>query len=504
MRRIVQFLSAAAAGMSAPALACQYDFAPEPIGGPSAKFIAPRMAAAATYVDLAVAEGESDIRGPDGNVVPWSKAVSFRVLRRWKGASSDRFLLFGRIVADAEPVGSWHLAHWVDDHGRGVPFHSVREAPIATTSGINSCSPPELAVKAGRTYLILREADGRLLGAVRYHPDSYASAGTPIAEVGLWPDHEWARQMSIVQEPPRIGAAAVPAGTPDPSRATVQFRRPLSAAAATDLLRDAGALPFAVLTNRNGLTSDYRLGSDVAWPGIVADATAWASRVQTPRPLIEQQALSVVDSYAVRDITNDTAKQQQARMVLVLAQAPPEVGPALVSAVSFIGGPAVQAALAKRAEVAAVVPATRVRERIADPPPPGFVAADPLPQLQPVEIHRRLTALAGRDLPESAIEGEWRLAELDGSQVVPGVLTLGLSGGRLSGTLSCAPVAGTYRFAGRVLEVQAAKPAVDSCPKSESRWLGEWFFDSATFTLAPKGDHLELVGENGTYRLVRN
>jgi hypothetical protein len=486
-----------------PALSCQYEFAPEPIGGPSAKFLAPKMSSAATFVDLAIAEGETEFPGPDGKVVPWSKAVSFRVLRRWKGASADRFILFGSVV-DAKAPG-WSLAHWVDDQGRIEPFESVREGWSSTPTGMSSCDPPALGVTVGQTYLVLREADGRLLGAVQYHPGGRAARGTPIAKANLWPDDEWARQMSYTVEAPKLGPAAVPAGTPDPTRATVRFRTPLTPAAGTDLLRLAGAKPFAVTLIRNGITSDYRLGSDQAWLGIIADAATWAGRSRTDPLILQAQARALVDAYSVSSVTMDTAKREHARMVLALAQAPAEEGPALVSSVTFIGGPPVQRALAVRPEVADVVPATIVRGRLSTAPPLGSRAGDPLPDMEPVDLHRRLSAIAGRAIPPNALEGRWRVVGSYESDFGEEVMTLSFRNGHVTATLPCIPaVTGTYRLEGQGLEIALPKPSLKPCPQRHSFWTADYFFgDSKVMTARLTGDKLLLIGNGGEYRFAR-
>jgi hypothetical protein len=486
-----------------PALACQYEFAPEPVGGPSAEFLAPKMASAATFVDLAVAEGESQFRGPDGKIVPWSNAVSFRVLRRWKGASADRFILFGSVADEKAP--GWSLGHWVDDEGRVEPFESVREAWSSTPVGMNSCDPPALTVRVGQTYLILREADGRLLGAVQYHPGGRAVRGTAIAEAALWPDNDWARQMSYTVEAPTAAPASAPGGELDPTRATVRFRRPLTAAAATDLLRRAGAQPFAVTLIRNVVTSDYRLGSEQAWLGIIADGAAWAGRSATDRSIVQAQARAIVDAYTVSSVANDTAKREHARMVLALAQAPPEKESALVSSVSFIGGSSVRLALAARPEVADVVPARVVRGRVWTAPPLGLVPGDPLPQIGSIELHRRLAAIAGRAIPPSAIEGSWRLVGSYETDFAEEVMTVTFRKGVVTATFPCTPaVTGTYRLEGQALEMAMPKPLFEACPQRNSFWTADYFFgDSQVLTTRLAGDKLLLIGNGGEYRFAR-
>lgn len=482
-----------------PAMACQYEFAPEPVGGPSAKFIGRKMGEAATYVDVAMAEGASEVRQPDGKPAV-SKALSFRVLDRWKGNSPDRFILFGWIPPKGSDVPAWAMTHWVDGEGRVDPFVNVRETTVAMPAGMSSCDPPGLTAWPGRTYIIYREADGRLLGAVNYHVGGRAVAGTSIVEAGLWPDNDWAREL-------HIGAAYEGRKKPqlqtiDPAQTLVRFRRPMEAARVVELLRRAGAQPYAVTMVRNGVTSEYRLDAGQAWPGIVADAAAWAGGARTDPVLIKAQAAALVDKYAVRDVHQDGSKQQTAAKLMEVGAADVESGPALVASVAVVGNDSVRRALAALPEVAEAIPAVRIRGRVASRSVPvEAVPSGAWQQADGIPLYRRLAKFAGRDLPVSMIEGSWKLVGTSYENYTDDVMTLTFADGRVSLTSPCIPATvGTYRYEALVLEIEMEKQSVKACPQRSSFWLADyWFGDNKMLTVRRQGDALTLIGTGGEY-----
>src|SRR5688572_32698415 len=74
------------------AQACSYSQAPEPVGHASAEFFSARMAPAASFVDVAVAESSAPAFGAAKG---WPvRATTFRVIYRLKGQSPDRFSLY--------------------------------------------------------------------------------------------------------------------------------------------------------------------------------------------------------------------------------------------------------------------------------------------------------------------------------------------------------------------------------------------------------------------------
>ncbi len=479
-----------------PVLACQYEFAPEPIGGPSAKFIGKKMGEAATFVDVAMAEGSSEVLQPDGTPAV-SKALSFRVLDRWKGNSPDRFILFGWIPPKPAEHG-WSMTHWVDEQGRVEPFESVREATVAMPAGMTSCDPPALPVTPGRIYIIYREADGRLLGAVNYHEGGRDVRGTSIVEAGLWPDNEWARELHLGAA--YHGRKALLAQTIDPARTIVRFRRPINAARASELLRSAGAQPYAVTIVRGEVRSEYRLDAGQAWPGIVADAAAWANVARTDPALIKAQAAALVDAYAVRDLYQDGSKQLLAARLMAVGAADAESGSALVASVAIVGNDGVRRALATLPEVAEAMPAVKIRDRVASGPVPvEAVPSGVWQQAEGISIYRRLAKFSGRDLP--AIKGSWKLVGTSYENYTDDVMTLTFADGRVSLASPCIPAtAGTYRYEGLVLEIEMEKQSVKACPQRGSYSLGDyWFGDNKMLTVRRKGDALTLIGTGGEY-----
>ena len=483
-----------------PAMACQYEFAPEPIGGPSAKFIGRRMGAAATFVDVAMAEGASELRGPDGKA-SISKALSFRVIDRWKGNSADRFILFGWVPPKPGDVPAWSMTHWVDEQGRVEPFENVRESTVAMPLYGTSCDPPSLAVTPGRIYIVYREADGRLLGAVNYHEGGRAVRGTSIVEAGLWPDNDWARELHLGAA--YHGRKDPLAQTVDPARTIVRFRRPIEAARASELLRRAGAQPYAVTMVRGAVSSEYRLDAGQAWPGIVADAAAWANAARTDPALIKAQAAALVDTYAARDLYSDGSKQRTAAKLMSVGDAAAESGPALVASVAVVGKESIRRALAALPEVAEASAAVRIRDRVASGPVPvEVVPSGAWQQDEGLPLYRRLAKFAGRDLPASAIEGSWKLVGTSYENYTDDVMTLTFADGRVTLNSPCIPATtGTYRFDGTVMEVEMEKQSVKGCPQRSSYWLADyWFGDNKMLTVRAKGDALTLIGTGGEYR----
>jgi len=490
---------AAALAGAAPAVACSYTHAPEPVGDSSAIFLGGRMFDAASFVDLAVAERGEQLRGPGGRVVP-AMAITFRVLRRLKGDSPDRFLLFGRSLAALDPDAKpSDLRHWVDPEGRVYPFANTRELPAMGRETMTSCDPPDVEARPGRTYLIFREADGRLLGSLPFHPDQRPVAGYAFADVGLPPDSAWARHVPHPEYRRRQRPTAETA--PDEAHGLLTFRTPVPAATAKALARRAGAVPFAVTVARSGSRAEYRLGTELAWLGIIDDAVAWGARNRTDRAGLRALAGRTVDAYSAYDLGTDAAKRDYALGLLALDQLEPDAAP-LVAGLAFRGDAAVRRALAAAPEVASVRTAARIRDRIGEPPSgptqrPAASAEGPAPEI----LHQRLAALAGRAVAEEALAGAWRLVDVDGIPVPADTLRLG--GGQVSGTLACSPFAGRYEITGLTIRFDAPKPARAACPKRDTDWLGEGFWAEPVATVRKTGAELLLARGNARYRFVR-
>ena len=72
-----------------------------------------------------------------------------------------------------------------------------------------------------------------------------------------------------------------------------------------------------------------------------------------------------------------------------------------------------------------------------------------------IPLYRRLAKFAGRDLPESTIEGSWKLIGTSYENYTDDVMTLTFADGRVSLTSPCVPAtAGTYRYEALVLEIE--------------------------------------------------
>jgi hypothetical protein len=490
-------LAAGIAAVAAPASACVYTQAPEPVGDPSAAFIGRKMSEAAAFVDLAVAESAVEARDPAGRPVG-AKAITFRVLSRIKGASAERFLLFGRAFGAVDPAAQADsLGHWLDDAGRVVPFENVREAPLSRLQAISSCDPPQLAARPGRIYLVFRGADGRLLGPARFHADGAPVRGFPFADVGLPADSAWARQvmmLAVGAEPSSVPPASAPASA---SERRAVFRTPLSAAAARALLERAAVVPAAVTVVRGGATGEYRPGTGQAGPGLLDAALAWAQGwggAEEGAAGLREIARQTVEAYGVYDLSADTVKRMAAEQLLALA-ASAEAGSPSVAAVTFAASPAAERALAASPQVLAVEPAA-VSARVRGPATAGR-------PLEPVEIHRRLAALSGREVGAGEVEGDWRLAQVDSYMVPAGTLELSLKGGALSGRLACAPFSGRYALKGMAIQMTAPKPSIAACPKRETDWFGDFFWRDPVSTVRGTGAALVLQSLNATYRFER-
>jgi hypothetical protein len=163
---------------------------------------AARSVAAAATVDIAVAESARPLvdaalwrawaarqpYGPGGRkdaerIVRQSRnkvvgqRITYRVVERLKGNSPATFTLGGRAF-DPKPSRPEGVdrggpgGHYLDPAGRPLPqtIYHPDELGLDNLVPMTSCFTPALTGQRGATYLIFRDAKGRLLGPVAFHP----------------------------------------------------------------------------------------------------------------------------------------------------------------------------------------------------------------------------------------------------------------------------------------------------------------------------------------------
>lgn len=253
------------------ASACSYVQAPEEVGDTSAQFFAPRMFAAATNVDLVVVEDD----GTRALGEPMTGVVTVRSIARLKGNAADRFSLFGDgLTLRPETGREYHgpLQHFTLDDGRVVPFPYNEERaarmfgdgpPPASALPLTSCSPPQLAARSGHLYVVMRGADGRLLGEFDLYDDVRARAFGFVPATLRGDDH-WLRAVRLAafeQADARLDDAG-----PD----VLLLREDVNPARIDDALRELGAVPVAAFVASGGWLDEIRPAAEeavVPWLG---------------------------------------------------------------------------------------------------------------------------------------------------------------------------------------------------------------------------------------------
>lgn len=401
---------------SAPAFACSWIHAPEPVGAPAANFIARRMIHAAAFVDIAVPESVAPmLASKDRPFAP--QIVTFRVLERIKGNSPDRFTLFATgLKPDGAAEKPTDLRHWVDEAAGTVsPFATPWEAPAAEFS-MTSCDPGFIEPAMGRTYVVFREADGSLLGPVEFHAGERPARGFPFVDVGLPTESEWFRAVRLQGHPEVIKrqGAGTPASlpppiAPDPNRGSVSFKRLLTEGEARAVLQRAGAKPYAVFSRGPALSGVHRVPEAQASLEVVGAARRAAAarpKLGIPAGLVAR-ARHALKGETAESFGNDATKREYGMMLLnSLAQAEADraglaADQPTIYGVLFLGGPAVRRALAASSSVEKVQESLLVRGRPAPPEPVYGGAPAPagrrfrpeIETLAPDEIYRRLKAL---------------------------------------------------------------------------------------------------------------
>lgn len=243
--------------------ACLYTQRPEPVGHASGQYFANQMVDAATYADLVLVEDDGT-RGGDARP---TGIITVRTIARLKGQSADRFILFGAPLTFSpakERIFRTPLEHFTSETGQVTPFPFAEERPSQLFVGpaaqgtppppppsISSCSPPGLAAETGRFYVVLRNAQGRVLNRVTMSDGRTTAPNHPafgFVPVLLSDEDFWLYSIRL-------------AAYRDTSGSAIQLLhlRPGSSAAAVEKgLRAAGATIRAAYYSRGNFIEEVR------------------------------------------------------------------------------------------------------------------------------------------------------------------------------------------------------------------------------------------------------
>ncbi|MFZ5666076.1 MAG: hypothetical protein ACOY7L_12735 [Pseudomonadota bacterium] len=213
MRYLVSAAALANLALPQVAQACLYTQQPEEVGHSSGQYFAKEMLAAATYADLVLVEDDGT-RAMDARP---TGIITLRTIARFKGNSADRFTVFGSPLTfspDKARIFNAPLQHFTSETGQVTPFSYMEERPTllfprATGDpppppiGLTSCSPPALMAETGRFYVILRDAEGRVLNRLTMSNGRTSSPNHPafgfvpatLSEGDFW---LWSIRMSAV------------------------------------------------------------------------------------------------------------------------------------------------------------------------------------------------------------------------------------------------------------------------------------------------------------------
>ena len=191
IRRILASAALAALTLPHAVKACSYTQRPEEVGHASGQYFAKEMLAAATYADLVLVEDDGT-RAMDARP---TGVISLRTIARFEGNSADRFTVFGSPLtfsSDKERIFNAPLRHFTSDTGQVTPFSyteerpsslfpkaTARDGPPPPPPPMTSCSPPSLMAETGRFYLVLRDAEGRVLDRLTMSNGKTASPNYP-------------------------------------------------------------------------------------------------------------------------------------------------------------------------------------------------------------------------------------------------------------------------------------------------------------------------------------
>jgi len=189
IRRILASVALGALALPHTAQACSYAQHPEEVGYASGEYFAKEMLAAATYADLVLVEDDGT-RAMDARP---TGVITLRTIARLKGNSADRFTVFGGPLTfspDKERMLIAPLQHFTSSRGQVTPFSYLEERPLSLfpqaagdppppTPLLTSCSPPGLMAETGRFYVVLRDADGRVLNKLTISDGNTSSPNYP-------------------------------------------------------------------------------------------------------------------------------------------------------------------------------------------------------------------------------------------------------------------------------------------------------------------------------------
>lgn len=243
--------------------ACTYSQRPEPVGHASGQYFANEMLDAATYADLVLVEDDGT-RGGDARP---TGIITVRTIARFKGKSADRFTLFGApltLSSDKERIFSAPLQHFTSETGQVTPFSFSEErpsqlfrepgaegAPPPPPPPMTSCSPPGLTAETGRFYVVLRDAEGRILNRLNMSDGRASAPNHPafgFVPVALSDDDFWLYSIRL----------AAHRDLPDTATPLLHLRPGSSAASVEKGLREAGATIRAAYYARGNLVEEVR------------------------------------------------------------------------------------------------------------------------------------------------------------------------------------------------------------------------------------------------------
>ena len=222
MRRILATVAFGALALPQTAQACLYTQRPEHVGHASGQYFAKEMLAAATYADLVLVEDDGT-RAMDARP---TGIITLRTIARLKGNSADRFTVFGGPLTfspDKERIFNAPLQHFTSETGQVTPFSYTEERPTllfpqASAPGspppppppMTSCSPPALMAETGRFYVVLRDAEGRVLNRLTMSDGKTASPNHPafgFVPVTMSDDDFWLWSVRMAAATPQAAQA---------------------------------------------------------------------------------------------------------------------------------------------------------------------------------------------------------------------------------------------------------------------------------------------------------